>query len=55
MIKIITDSTASVSKEYAKLHDITIVPLKINIGETEYMEGTPDTYQDFYDAMLSSK
>lgn len=55
MIKIITDSTASVSREYAQQHDIAIVPLKINIGEREFIEGTPDTYQEFYDAMLASR
>lgn len=55
MIKIITDSTASVTKEYAAQHDIAIVPLKINIGEREFFEGTPDTYQEFYTAMLSSR
>ncbi len=55
MIKIITDSTASVSREYAQQHDIAIVPLKINIGEREFLEGTPDTYQEFYDAMLASR
>ncbi len=54
MIKIITDSTLSVSKEMRDKYDIKIISLKINLGDEEYVEGTPDTYQEFYDKMLAS-
>ncbi len=55
MIKIISDSTLSITKDLIDKYDISIVPLKINFGDYEYVESTPDTYQEFYDKLLSSE
>ena len=55
MIKIITDSTAAVTKEMIEKYDIKVISLKINLGDKEYVESTPDTYQEYYDMMLASE
>lgn len=38
-IKIITDSTADLTKEIYKKHDIEVLPLLINFGEESYLDG----------------
>jgi len=38
-IKIITDSTADLSKEIYDKYDITVLPLLINFGEESYLDG----------------
>jgi DegV family protein with EDD domain len=38
-IKIITDSTADLSKEIYKKYDIEVLPLLINFGEESYLDG----------------
>ena len=55
MIKIIADSTAYVTKEYAEKNDITIIPLRYLVNEKEYEEGWPGTYGEFFDDFLKNK
>ena len=55
MIKIICDSTLSIPKDMIEKYDISIVSLKISLGDVEYVESTPDTYHEFYDMLLSSE
>lgn len=55
MIKIISDSTASITQDMIDKYDITVVPLKLNIGDELYVERTPDTYHEFYSKMLASR
>jgi DegV family protein with EDD domain len=38
-IKIITDSTADLSKELCEKYDIEVLPLLINFGEESYLDG----------------
>ena len=38
-IKIITDSTADLSKEIYEKYDIEVLPLLINFGEESYLDG----------------
>ena len=38
-IKIITDSTADLSKEIYEKYDIDVLPLLINFGEESYLDG----------------
>lgn len=38
-IKIITDSTADLSKEIYEMYDIEVLPLLINFGEESYLDG----------------
>lgn len=54
-IKIVTDSTACLTKEFAEKHDIKIVSLTIRFSDFEYIEGYPSEYSTFYDKLVSSK
>lgn len=55
MIKIITDSSADLPKELIDKYKITIVPLTINIGNHDYLEGIDLTQQEFFTKMFSSE
>lgn len=55
MIKFMVDSTAYVTEEYAKAHDITVVPLKFLYKEQEYIEGYPGSYDAFFEDFTKSK
>ena len=55
MIKIIADSTAYLPKEYAKENDITVVPLRYLLGEKEYEEGFPGTFDEFFKEFTATK
>lgn len=55
MIKIITDSTAYTPLEYAKQHDITIVPLRYLYKNEEFIEGAPGTFDAFFNDFTKSK
>lgn len=49
-IKITADSTADLSQELAKKFDIGIIPLVVNLGEEEYLDGetiNPDMIYDY--------
>lgn len=53
MIKIIADSTCDLSKELIEKYDIAILPLHINLGDKEYLDGvtiTPDEIYKWSDA-----
>ncbi len=53
MIKIIADSTCDLSKDLVEKYDITILPLHINLGDKEYLDGvtiTPDEIYKWSDA-----
>ncbi len=53
MIKIIADSTCDLSKDLIEKYDITILPLHINLGDEEYLDGvtiTPDEIYKWSDA-----
>lgn len=53
MIKIVTDSTAYMTKEYADKHDIKIVPLTIITKSTSYLEGMPGSFDGIFESMLN--
>lgn len=55
MIKIITDSTAYIPKEYAEKHNITIIPLRVLYKGTEFFEGFPGTFDDFFEDFTKTK
>ncbi len=51
-IKIITDSTADLSKEIVEKYDISVLPLAVTLGENSYRDGTEIVASDifkFYD------
>ena len=54
-IRIITDSTASIPREFVKEHNLIIVPLKITLDEEESYDYWEDEYHVFYDKLAKSK
>lgn len=49
MIKIITDSTAYLPKDFVKKHDITVIRLHSIVGDKDFVEGYPESYPEIYD------
>ncbi len=47
-IKIITDSTADLSKEILEKYDITVLPLSVTLGENSYKDGKELTASDLF-------
>ncbi|KAB3537705.1 DegV family protein [Alkaliphilus pronyensis] len=54
-IQIVTDSTAYLSKEFAKKNDIKVVPLSVNFEGTVSNEGFPGEFDDFFERLATSK
>ncbi|OPJ55390.1 DegV family protein [Alkalithermobacter paradoxus] len=53
-IKIITDSTAYIPKEYAKEHDIDVVQLTVSFNNEVMEEGYPGEFEDFFKKLKES-
>ena len=51
-VKIIIDSTVDMSEKYSK--NVTIVPLTVSFGETDYIDGVTINKQEFYQKLVSS-
>lgn len=51
MIKIVTDSTASTTKEFALKHDISIVPLDLILDGVSFEEKFPGENDEFFNKM----
>lgn len=54
-IKIVTDSTSYIRKEYLEKEDVTIVPLNYVFDEESMKEGHPGEFEDFYTKLESTK
>lgn len=54
-IKIITDSTSYIPKEYAKKENITIVPLNYVFGEETGKEGFPGEFDQYFEKLKTTK
>lgn len=54
-VKIITDSTAYLSKEYVEKEDITVVPLHYMFDGVEYIEGFKGEFDDYFEKLQNSK
>ncbi|MDO4721261.1 MAG: DegV family protein [Peptostreptococcaceae bacterium] len=54
-IKIVADSLCDISAEYAKEHDIDIVPLSIIFGEESYKDGVDLSKKQFYEKLTTGK
>jgi DegV family protein with EDD domain len=52
-VKIIIDSTVDMSEKYSK--KVTIVPLTVSFGETDYIDGVTIDKQTFYQKLVASK
>jgi len=52
-IKIVTDSTADLTKALIEEYDIEVVPLTVHIGEESFRDGSL-TLDEFFDRMKKS-
>ena len=54
-VKIITDSTADLSAQWAKEHDVTVMPLTVHFGDESYIDGVTIDKETFYQKLQSSE
>lgn len=54
-IKIITDSTAYITKEYAQKENITVVPLNYIFGDDIGKEPFPGEFNDFFEKLKTTR
>lgn len=54
-IKILTDSTADLPKEFVEKYDIPVLPLKVIFGKKEYVDGVDLTPEEFYGMLENSE
>jgi DegV family protein with EDD domain len=54
-IRIVTDSTCDLPAELIQKHNITVVPMYINVGSQEYRDGIDMTRQEFYEKLPEFK
>lgn len=54
MVRIITDSAADFEAEELQQLDVTLIPLIVRFGETEYNDGRDLTKAEFYEKLLTS-
>jgi DegV family protein with EDD domain len=50
-IKIVTDSTCDLPQDIVVKHDITVLPVYINIGSESYLDGVDLSRQEFYERL----
>lgn len=55
MVKLITDSSADLSKELLDKYNISVVPLTINLEGKEYLEGVNISSEEFFEKMFESR
>lgn len=53
-INIVTDSTCDLPEALTLQHDITVVPLYINFGNEEYLDGVEISRKEFYERLPQS-
>lgn len=54
-VKIVTDSTGYITKEYLAANEITVVPLSVYFEGKAMYEGFPGEFSDFFERLKSSK
>lgn len=54
MVRIITDSLCDFTMDYAKEHNIDIMPLTVRFGENDYKCGVDLSNEDFYEKLENS-
>jgi DegV family protein with EDD domain len=53
-IKIVTDSTCDLPKEFVEKFDIKVVPLSVNFGDDSYLDGIEISNKEFYDRLRNA-
>jgi DegV family protein with EDD domain len=54
MVKIITDTTSCLTPEYARQHDVPVIPQVIHFGEETFLEGVNMSGADFMQRLKTS-
>ena len=52
MIKILTDSAADIDLEEAKELGIDFIPLQIQFGDEEYLDGVNLSHREFFEKLI---
>ena len=55
MLRIIVDSGSSIKQEEKEKYGVDIIPLRIMLGEKEYLDGIDLSLDVFYDALINKK
>lgn len=55
MVRLLVDSGCSIKIEELEKYNIELIPLKILLGENEYLDGVNLTMDVFYDALINKK
>ena len=53
-VRIITDSASDISQEWAKDWNITVLPLKVRVGEEEFLDGVTLSNREFYERLIET-
>lgn len=53
-IRIIVDSSADIEEDYARDHDIQIIPMTITFGDEEFAEGVDITRTEFFQRLVET-
>ena len=52
MIKIFVDSGSSIKKEEREKYNVEVLPLKILLGDREYLDGEDLSMKEFYHSLI---
>lgn len=55
MLKVFVDSGSSIKQEEKEKYNVEIIPLKILLGGTEYLDGVDLTMETFYKELIDNK
>lgn len=55
MLRIVTDSSAGLSRDLVEAHDIEVLPLKVHFGRTTYREGEDLDIRQFYQLLSQAE
>ncbi len=55
MIRVFVDSGSSIKQEEKEKYNVEILPLKLLLGDKEYLDGIDLTMEDFYHALIEDK
>ena len=47
-ISLITDSTSDIPAEWRELYELTVIPMTLIFGDSEYLDGVDMTAEEFY-------
>ena len=54
MIKILTDSASDIDLQEAKNLGIDLIPLKVQFGQEEFLDGVTLSHKDFFEKLIET-